>query len=150
MQLRKALPKDMSELKRIARNVIRHNYTPFLGIAAITSFIESGMSDNEVEGGIGNCLLLEKDDAIVAFSIVKENLLHLFMVDVPFQNAGHGEILLSHVEAEMFNQYERIRLQTFKENDGATRFYAKHGWQIAGQADIPETGITMVQYEKSR
>ncbi len=148
MQIRKAFPQDMTEIKRLARDVIRHNYTPYLGIDATSFFIESGMSDKEIEEGIGSCILLEKGNKTIAFSITKENLLHLIMVDVPFQNSGYGEALLSYIEAEMFSRYERICLQTFKENIAAARFYAKHGWQIIGQTWIPEMGATMIRYEK--
>lgn len=148
MPFRKATQNDVAEIQRIAQEVIRHNYTPFLGADATASFIESGQSDREIEDGIGSCVLLEKDGEIAAFAITKGNLLHLIMVAVPFQNAGYGEMLLSHVEVELFRQHERICLQTFGENIRAARFYEKHGWQIAGKTDVPEMGVTMVQYEK--
>lgn len=138
----------MPQIKRIARNVICHNYTPFLGTDATASFIESGGSDQEIEEGINACLLLEEKGEITAFAMTRGNLLHLLMVDVPLQNAGHGEALLARIETEMFSRYERLCLQTFKENSAAIRFYVKHGWQIAGESIIPEMGVTMVQYEK--
>lgn len=148
MRLRKAVANDSPEIKRIARNVIFHNYTPFLGVAATTAFVESGMSDQEIEQGICGCILLERGDGIIGFCITKESLLHLIMVDVPFQNAGYGERLLVHAEAELFGRYKRSCLQTFLENSAAIRFYAKHGWQAVGQTEVPEMGVTMVRYEK--
>lgn len=150
VQFRKAISNDMPALKRISQSVIRHNYTPFLGEDATASFIESGMAANEIDEGIESCIVLEQSGEVIAFSIVKGNLLHLIMVDVPFQKAGYGGALLGYTEDALFQKYGRICLQTFKENIQAARFYMKHKWRVTGRADVPELGVTMLQLEKQR
>lgn len=150
MLFRKASSNDVPALNQIANNVICHNYTPFLGKDATTNFIESGLSAKEIDDGLEHCTLLEKDGKIIAFAIVNEDLLHLIMVDVPFQNIGYGEALLSHLEFEMFRKYARIRLQTFRNNHAATQFYLKHGWRTDSQATWPDMDDDMIQFEKFR
>ncbi len=133
MPIRSALPDDIPALKAIARNVIRHNYTSFLGTEATAAFIDSGMSDKEIEDGMESCAVLEEKGKVIAFAVTKENLLHLIMVDTPFQNAGYGRALLLHVENELFTRYSSICLQTFQENTAAAIFYLTTGGIFAGR-----------------
>lgn len=48
---------------------------------------------------------MQQDDVIVGFAIVMDDLLHLIMVDVPYQRMGYGAALLAYVEREMFMRY---------------------------------------------
>jgi GNAT superfamily N-acetyltransferase len=147
---RKAADSDKGILKEIARRVIEHNYTPFLGAEAITAFIESGDSDREIEEGMENCVLAMLEDRIIGFAVTKDSLLHLMMVDVPYQRSGYGSALLKHIEDTLFDSYDHLRLQTFRDNINAVLFYKKHGWSRVEPLSDADTGIAMLQFEKKR
>lgn len=145
---KKAAVQDAQAIKDIARRVISANYTPFLGSEAITAFIESGQSDREIDEGLDACICLESKGKIVGFAITREDLLHLLMIDVSFQNRGYGSMLLRHAEQALFKAHSRICLQTFKENAPAAAFYRKNGWRIASEQWMPELNKTMLHFEK--
>lgn len=146
--LRPAEPEDAQTIKAIARRVIVSNYTPFLGLEAVRGFIDSGLSDQEIDDGMGSCTLMIRDGEIVGFAITKDSLLHLLMVDTACQNRGYGSKLLAHIESGLFGRHETIRLQTFRENAQAVRFYLKNGWRITQETPVLEMGKTMLSFEK--
>ena len=147
---RKATISDAQILKDIAKRVISTNYTSFLGIEVTTDFIESGMSDKEIDDGLTNCVLMIVNGQIIGFVITNGDVLHLIMIDVPVQNAGYGSALLAHIEEELFSQFNKIQLQTFQENVLAIQFYLKNGWRITGQEIAPELDKIMLQFEKTQ
>lgn len=148
VQFRQATKHDIQELKAIAKRVVRANYTSFLGADMVASFIESGMSDKEIDDGIDSCILMLSNSKIIGFVITKEDILHLIMVDVPYQNKGYGKLLMLQAEEKLFNKHDTIRLQTFEENRDTVQFYLKQGWTVTKQQHIPEFGKTMLFFEK--
>jgi len=150
MDYRQATDNDVQDLKNIARRVINTNYAPFLGGEAVTAFIESGMSDKEIDDGLNDCTLMIRDKRTIGFAVTKEDLLHLMMIDVPFQNAGYGTALLAHIEEMLFAKYHCIRLQTFKDNVPTVHFYLKEEWMPIREEEMPELGKTMLRFEKKR
>ncbi len=147
--IRKATPQDAEAMKAIARRVIRHNYAPFLGEEAANAFIGSGMSDKEIDDNLGGSTLLLSGGDAIGFAIAKDDLLHLLMIDVPFQGRGFGGLLLLHAEKELFGKYATIRLQTFQENADAVRFYQRKGWRVTGEAFVKAIDQTMLFFEKT-
>ncbi len=148
VEYRQACKADSNKLKKIARGVIAENYVHFLGIEATSDFIESGKSDKEIVDNLEFCTVLTLSGQIIGFSITKENLLHLLMIDVPFQNKGFGTRLLSFTEEKLFKDYKLLQLQTFEVNTIAVQFYLKQGWVIANRESIPELKKTMLLLEK--
>lgn len=141
---------DARELKALARRVIRHNYTPFLGEELTTAFIDGGLADKEIDDGLGRCVVLAVDGRVAAFAVTRGDLLHLLMVDVPFQRRGYGSLLLAHVERMLFAEHGRIVLQSFQANSAAARFYLKQGWRIAEEQDDPDSGLVMLHFAKQK
>lgn len=142
---------DTATLQGIARRVIRANYTPFLGVDAVAEFIESGMSDTEIESGIENCVTLRLDGRAIGFAVTKDDLIHLLMIDTPYQRTGYGSLLLAHVENMLFKSVARIRLQTFKHNANAVAFYRKNGWCVTDEFVVREMhDVAMVNLCKER
>lgn len=133
----------------IASRVIRHNYVPFLGAEAANAFIEGGMSDKEIDGGLGDSTVILSGGNVIGFAMTKGDLMHLLMIDVPFQSKGFGSQLLSHTETKLFRKFATIRLQTFQANTDAVRFYLRKGWCVTGEEFIKETGQTMLFFEKT-
>lgn len=145
---RQATNEDTPYLKDIARRVITANYVPFLGLDATTAFIGSGMSDKEIDGGLEHCAVMINGDQAIGFAITNENLLHLIMIDVPFQNKGYGSKLLAHTTEKLFRYFDHIKLQTFKENVPAVQFYLKNDWIISNEEKVPEIDKMMLHFEK--
>lgn len=149
IQFRQAAEIDSHNLKDIAKRTIIANYTPFLGEETATAFIESGMSDKEIDDGINNCDIMLDNEKIIGFAITNEDILHLIMIDVPFQNKGYGSALLAKIEEKLFSVFKIIHLQSFEENISAVKFYLKNGWAIESREKIPELQKTMLRFEKS-
>lgn len=149
IQFRKAVPEDAGTLKEIAKRVIRHNYAPFLGAEATSAFVDGGLSDREVDDGLDHCAVMLCGRDIIGFAVVKDDLLHLIMVDVPFQRKGFGGKLLKHAEDEMFRRHAVIRLQSFEENTGTVRFYLRNGWRVVREERVEGMDKTMLVFEKA-
>ncbi len=145
---RSAKSDDAQTVKNIARQVITSNYTSFLGTEVVRNFIESGLSDKEIDDGMKHCTLMICDEKIIGFSITNDSLLHLIMIDTACQNKGYGSKLLTYIENILFDKYAKIHLQTFKENTTAVRFYLKNNWRITEETAVPELGKTMLLFEK--
>lgn len=139
---------ELSQAQRIAERVILHNYAPFLGAEAALQFIESGQSNQEIIDGAEHCFVAKEGGRLVGFAIFIDDLLHLLMVDVPYQRKGYGAMLLAHVEEALFRTHATIRLQSFEENEPALRFYRKNGWRVSGKKS--DEGIPLLLMEKDR
>jgi|SRR5215213_8218165 len=124
--IRRATPEDGAEVSRVfvaARDGMRYlpriedAHRPLLG----GWFIERGP-----------VWVAEEDARIVAFSGIKdEELTHLY-VDPAAQNRGVGSELLEHAKTV---SPARIQLWVFQKNEGARRFYERHGFRLVELTD---------------
>ena len=74
----------------------------------------------------------EEDGRIVGFAGVDgSELTHLY-TDPPAQNRGVGSALLEHVKSL---RPEHVVLWVFQRNEGARRFYERHGFQLVRLTD---------------
>jgi ribosomal protein S18 acetylase RimI-like enzyme len=64
----------------------------------------------------------------------RSELTHLY-VDPPAQNRGVGTALLDHVKSL---RPDRLELWVFQANEGARRFYERHGFRLVGLTDGAE------------
>ncbi len=145
---RQAAENDLQNLKDIAKRVVFKNYVPFLGVDAATAFMEGGMSDKEIDDGFDNCMLMIYDERTIGFVITNDEVLHLVMIDVPFQNRGYGSLLLAKIEEKLFSAFNKIHLQTFQGNVSAVQFYLKNGWLITGLEKVVGLDKVMLQFAK--
>jgi GNAT superfamily N-acetyltransferase len=124
--IRRATPDDAAEVSRVfvaARDEMTYlprideEHRPLLG----GWFIERGP-----------IFVAEEDGGIVGFSGVhKGELTHLY-VDPSAQNQGIGSALLEHAKTQ---SPERLYLWVFQMNEGARRFYERHGFRLAELTD---------------
>lgn len=147
---KKATPNDAPTLKEISTRVICTSYTSFLGAEMVNEFITSGLADKEIDDGIQACTLMFDDVTLIGFAITSRDLLHLLMVDVPYQNRGYGRMLLLETENRLFETYDEIHLQTFEENGGAVDFYLRNGWRVTGSEVVPGMAKVMLFFAKSK
>jgi GNAT superfamily N-acetyltransferase len=150
MHIRKAKTDDIQTLQEIAKRVIRNNYTSFLGQDNVAYFIDSGQSDKEIEDGIKSCFVMRQNETIIGYAVVRNDLLHLIMIDVPYQHKGYGVEFLAFIEQKMFDTYSEIKLQTFEKNIDTIRFYEKNGWAIKSVEHIEEMDMNMLHMVKAK
>jgi ribosomal protein S18 acetylase RimI-like enzyme len=74
----------------------------------------------------------EEGERIVGFAgLSGSELTHLY-TDPPAQNRGVGRALLDHVKSL---RPERLELWVFQKNEGARRFYERHGFELVRLTD---------------
>ena len=74
----------------------------------------------------------EAEGRLVGFAGVSgSNLTHLY-VDPSAQNGGIGSALLGHMKSLC---PQRLELWVFQKNEGARRFYERHGFQLVRLTD---------------
>ena len=149
IRIRKARADDLPRMQDIARQTIDKSYRSFLGDERVDWFINSGESDREIQKHIENCDVLLKENAIVAFAVYFEDLIHLMMVDVCLHRTGLGSRLLDHCENRLLARgNSTIRLETFDGNLQAINFYVKNGWSVTRKQEDKEQGFIRVFFEK--
>jgi len=74
----------------------------------------------------------EDDGRVLGFSGVKDGELTHLYVDPAAQNRGVGSRLMEHAKAE---SPDGLYLWVFQKNEGARRFYERHGFQLVELTD---------------
>jgi GNAT superfamily N-acetyltransferase len=69
----------------------------------------------------------EKQGQVVGFAGVSDDELTHLYTDPPAQNRGFGTALLDHAKSL---RPERLELWVFQKNEGARRFYERHGFRL--------------------
>jgi GNAT superfamily N-acetyltransferase len=80
----------------------------------------------------GPIFVAEEDGRVLGFSGIKDGELTHLYVDPPAQNQGIGLKLLEHAKAE---SPAGLFLWAFQKNEGARRFYERHGFSLAELTD---------------
>ena len=124
--IRRATPGDAAEVSRVF--VAARDGMPYLP--------RIGDEHRPLLGGWfierGPIWVAEGDGRVVAFSGVKdEELTHLY-VDPSAQNRGLGSALVEHAKHE---SPKRLQLWVFQKNEGARRFYERHGFRLVELTD---------------
>ncbi|RDY25138.1 GNAT family N-acetyltransferase [Romboutsia weinsteinii] len=148
IKIRKARSNDLLDMQKISREVIKENYTCFMGEAAVNEFINSGMADGYIAEMIKCTTLILLDDKIAGMCACKENLIDLLMVDNKFHRQGVGTKLINHVTKNLFEKYDEIRLESFEENKKANLFYDKNDWECVEIRFDEVFGINKCYYRK--
>ena len=95
------------------------------------TFLPSLHTDEETRAWIGSVVLpthevwvADVDGRVVGFAALEDDLLGLLYVHPGAQNTGIGSALLDVVRRE---RPQGFRLWVFQKNEGARRFYERHG-----------------------
>jgi ribosomal protein S18 acetylase RimI-like enzyme len=78
------------------------------------------------------------------------SFIDLIMIDHQSHRCDFGSVLLAHCEANMFEQYDAIRLESFERNGKANNFYRKNGWTRMGAVPDAMSGGRKWIFEKRR
>jgi GNAT superfamily N-acetyltransferase len=117
-------------------DAVAHVFVPsFRGL----TFLPSLHTDEETRAWIGNVVLAthevwvaEPDAGVVAFAAIEGDLLGHLYVHPDAQSRGIGSALLDVVKRERPNGF---RLWVFQRNEGARRFYERHGCTLVALTD---------------
>jgi len=149
VEIRKALSHELKTVQNLARHTIDKSYRSFLGDEGVDAFINSGESDKVVASNFERCYVLTDDENVRAYCIYSDDLIDIMMVDYEYHRQGFGTQLLSYVETQLFCLgHATIRLETFKGNQLAIKFYLKNDWTIVREEADEEYGFVRVFFEK--
>ena len=150
IKIRKAKIEDLESIQAVARDTIDKCYRSFLGDEGVDHFINSGESDKEVKTHLSNCTVLEVDDQIKGYCVAFDDFIHILMISPRLQRGGLGSRLLLHLERELLDSGQnKLRLETFKNNEQAINFYQKNRWLIEREERDESFGFTRVYLVKS-
>ena len=90
----------------------------------------------------------EENGAILGFSVLGDGMLNYLYLEPDATGRGIGSALLDHAKS---GKPDGFTLWTFQQNDGARRFYERHGLRAIrfGDGSGNEEGVPDVQYEWS-
>jgi GNAT superfamily N-acetyltransferase len=146
--VRAAIPSDLDALIALSHRTIRACYPPMLGKEAVDAFLDSGAADRFVAENMGRCWVITRDGAIAGYSVCRDNVIDLMMIDHPFHRQGLGIVLLRHVEQLLFQSFDDLRLDSFERNDSANAFYRKNGWREASRYFDQNSGVQKIVFQK--
>jgi ribosomal protein S18 acetylase RimI-like enzyme len=147
-QIRQAILSDIEPLIALSRRTISASYRSFLGDEAVAAFIGSGAVDQYVAQNMERCSVILVDGKIVGYSVCKDNLIDLMMIDDGFHRRGLGTRLLEHAEATLFRSYSELTLESFEGNQKANNFYHKNGWVEANRYFDQDSGVNKIVFHK--
>ncbi|MBR9826345.1 MAG: GNAT family N-acetyltransferase [Alphaproteobacteria bacterium] len=148
--IRPATLDDVAPMTAVSYKTIREKYPPIIGAETVEGYIASGAVPTYYTERNDHLFIAELDDEIVGAVALMDHEIHLMMVTLDHHRKGIGQALLEHGEARLFAGYDRIELESFRDNAQAVNFYKKHGWSPVSEYPMPDAGIPMVRMEKRR
>ena len=148
-KIRKAIASDVDTLVDLSRRTIDASYRPFLGDEAVDSFIGGDAIREYVQQSIDRCWVILTNGTVVGYSVFKDDLIDLVMVDHERHRRGLGGELLAHVEEELLQSFRELRLESFEGNDRANSFYRKRGWVEVDRRFDEDSGVNKMFFQKS-
>lgn len=140
---------DIDRLIALSRQTISACYRVFLGDQIVEEFIDSGSADEYIRENIQHCSVIVSDGNIVGYSVVKDNLIDLMMIDHRFHRRGFGRQLLRHVEERLSGTFDELVLESFEGNEQANSFYRKNDWDEAKRFFDESSGVNKVVFRKA-
>src|SRR6187402_3439910 len=127
MRLRRGGPEDATPIVRIMRSTYdRMEYIPRLHThEEDLAYIGGLFGDREI-------WVAENDAGVVGFVILGSDELTQIHVAPGEQNAGIGSVLLARAKER---RPQGFTLWTFQKNEGARRFYERHGLELVQETD---------------
>lgn len=127
MRLRRGEPEDATPIALVMRSTYdRMEYIPRLHThEEDLAYIGGLFGDREI-------WVAENDAGVVGFAILSSDELMQMHVAPGEQNAGIGSALLARAKER---RPKGFTLWTFQKNDGARRFYERHGLELVQETD---------------
>lgn|GEM_PF-1211214 len=148
--IRPATLDDVEALTALSYKTIRQKYPEVIGADTVEAYIASGEVPRYYTERNTFLWVAELNGEPVGAVAIKDNEIHLMMVTVEHHRKGIGEALLEHGETLLFAEFDRIELESFRDNLQAVNFYRKHGWRDLREHPMEGAGIPMLRMEKRR
>lgn len=150
IHFRIGMPADLEALIALSRENISEAYASFLGKETVDAYLQSGAVKRYLAENVSDCTVIVCGSKIVGYSVQKQNLIDLMMIDLRHQRRGLGTALLQRMEDTLFQSHQSLRLESFKENAAANAFYRKNGWLEFRTFREEESGIEKIEFRKSK
>ncbi len=150
VRIRPAVPADLPALVALSHRTISASYRSVLGDASVDGYLASGEVERFVEFNLPHCQALVADGEVAGYAVAHGPRIELMMVDERRHRRGLGTRLLRFMEQRLFDEHEELTVESFSDNEQATRFYRKNGW--AEREALPEgaAGGAKVLFVKRR
>jgi ribosomal protein S18 acetylase RimI-like enzyme len=148
-EIRPAMRADIDSLITLSRQTISACYRVFLSDQVVEEFIDSGSADEYIRENIQNCLVIVSEGNIVGYSVIKENLIDLMMIDHRFHHCGFGTQLLRHLEEKLSGTFDELVLESFEGNEQAHSFYRKNEWSEEKRFFDEISGVNKIVFRKA-
>jgi GNAT superfamily N-acetyltransferase len=127
MRLRRGEPEDVAPIARMMRSTYdRMTYIPRLHTPdEDRAYIAGLFAEHEV-------WVAESGDGVLGFAVLSADQLLQIHVDPDEQNKGIGGLLLDQAKKR---RHTGFSLWVFQKNEGARRFYERHGLELAQLTD---------------
>jgi putative acetyltransferase len=124
VRIRPATAADVPDLARIAAASYRATFLPVLGETGLAlrdaAFFENRFPDEIPWLHIGE----DRAGRMLGFYQVKDGLLIMLFLEPALTGRNLGALLLADAESK-----GAVRLECFRDNHGARRFYERHSWR---------------------
>ncbi|WP_435195015.1 GNAT family N-acetyltransferase [Natronomonas sp. EA1] len=158
MQLREARPDDAPAIAAVAREAWRTAYTDIIGEEQVAALLDRWYGIDDLRDRLADApafVVAEVDGEVVGFAdgVEREEeewALGRLYVHPDHWNRGVGSALIEAVETRAREAgAEAMELGVFAENDRATGFYERHGYEEVGEIeDGLEEEVTELRYRK--
>lgn len=128
--IRRATKEDIEPLLELSTHVTNHNSRKFLGDERVDKFLASPYFTSEITDQINNMVVLTHLDNFVGLAVWNENELITLMIDPKYQGNGMATYYHNDMVKVMLNNYDELKLECFRVNARANRFYQKLGWEL--------------------
>ena len=124
-RIRSARAADIPALAKVAARAYRASFSDVLGDAALKR-ADAAAFAARFSPRLEQLIVAESDARAIGFALVAGEALAMLFVDAASAGGGVGSALLSAAEARGAG-----RLETFRANESARRFYERRGWRLA-------------------
>lgn len=144
MIIRRATAEDIAALADIAVAGYRMGFADIIGYDGLARFGRDFFAERFVREWPA-VAVAEHDVAILGFAEVRDDTLDMLFIAPSVARSGIGGRLLTEAESRGAR-----RLECFRDNQGARRFYEKNGWRATRDYSRQFAGVdhAFVAYEK--
>ena len=149
VRIRPALADDLDAMAELHHTIWLDSHAGFVGLP--TSARDVHWYREVIAPTLDRTLVAERDGTPVGYVTWLDALLDDIWVAPWAQGQGTGALLLrSGEEAIRANGFAEARLVCVAANQGARRFYERHGWTLLREfvTQQPRPGLAMAEYRK--
>ena len=148
IKLRPATLNDVEPLAALSHKTVLEKYPSVIGKEKVEGYVASGAVPAYYRDRNQHCVVAEDNGVVIGVYATKDNTVDLMMVDLDYHRSGVGSLLLADAEKNLSEKYDKLSLESFRDNTQAVAFYKNHGWVIERHFDDQDYDIPMVQMVK--